>query len=287
MSNLTIITVAANDGKSRLAEFMVRSVLKFTKPRPKLIICNNGDCHNFITKYADKAWARVVNSSNIQEDSSSTHGFGLNKIFPLVQTEFTAIIEPDCVVLNNDWDKFDTTKYDMRAPLKGYGSDNKKYYHPCFMVFKTESLRGIDFMSGTKGDERGIIREASNYSDVAWRVANFIDSDRVEELFVRRCADGATRYFRHIALEYKTCEFWLNDTPVAAHFYRGSDPSRRATVGNIAYGAQRAVWKSIVDEILNDKTPDEIFEKHKEETIKEIRRRINKLETQLHDLIKE
>ena len=62
------------------------------------------------------------------------------------------IIEPDCAVLDYNWD--DLGKYDLMARKKGEGLGGEEYYLACFMVFKTKLLRGADFTGGfNKGKE--------------------------------------------------------------------------------------------------------------------------------------
>ena len=60
MSDLTVISVAAND--TGIIDRMIRSVYKFTDPKPKIIICDNGNNGTTLDKYRDDDNIRIFYS---------------------------------------------------------------------------------------------------------------------------------------------------------------------------------------------------------------------------------
>ena len=167
-SDLTIITVAAYD--KGFVDLMVRSVHKFTNPKPNIIICDNGGNGSVLSKYEAYDNVTVVTNERASKynkgnkafrSTSKRHGIGLNVAFKHVNTKRTAIIEPDCAVLKNGWDKI-PDNYEMVACRKGVGAEGEHYYFPCFMVFYTKCLHRdgiIDFLPefDSKEGEEGIL----------------------------------------------------------------------------------------------------------------------------------
>jgi len=295
-TDLTVITVVANEGKSNLADTMVQTVCKFTRPRPKLIICDHGDNQRFVSKYGDKAWVTVVKNNPPKEGNNTSlmHGSGLNKIFPLVTTKRTAIIESDCAVLDYGWDDLDLEKYKLKAPLKGIGVSGDEYYYPCFMVFETEAMKrggiinfepSVDCIDGYI--EVGIGKIRNKYSDVGWQIGQKIGPDEVKKVSTISCASGNALHFNDPALVYKTCEYWEDGRPIAAHFWRGSDPSRRPASDGKSYGEQRKIWRKIVESVTKGELSEEEIKELKRQRVINIERQIQALSKQLEELTRE
>src|SRR3990167_1608886 len=175
MSDLTVITVVEND--PGLVELMVKSVLRFTEPKPKFIFCDNsgGKNHKRIQS-AMKNFDQyeIIDNDPSIEGGSNRHGHGLNKIFPYVNTKYTAIVESDVAVLSRDW-------YKISSGFKAKGASKAQHiYHACFFIFETEAFRNhpkngrcIDFRPG-KPHERKSGASYSKDRDVGWDLSNFI-----------------------------------------------------------------------------------------------------------------
>src|SRR5690242_6141825 len=117
-SDLTILTVVEHD--SGTLDLMISSVRKFTQPHPKFIICDNSNGKApVLDKYRKDPNITIINNSPKLSGGSNRHGDGLNKIFSLVDTSRTAIVESDCIVLCNGWDDINFPKYKMVAAKKG------------------------------------------------------------------------------------------------------------------------------------------------------------------------
>ncbi|KKL92018.1 hypothetical protein LCGC14_1888910, partial [marine sediment metagenome] len=151
-SDLTIITVAANE--SGFLDLMIKSVHAFTYPKPNIIICDNGNNGSYLKKYEQYDNVVVIKNKRARKfkihkhfvTTSKRHGTGLNKIFKLVATKRTAIVESDCAVLKHGWDNI-PDGYEMSACRKGVGLNGESYYYPCFMVFYTKCLKRNSVMS--------------------------------------------------------------------------------------------------------------------------------------------
>jgi hypothetical protein len=248
VDGLTICSVVYNDNQSNLFDFMVRSVMKYTDTPPKFIICDNGG--NDLDKYRALSNFTIVQNTDSLFRGSLGHGDSLNKIFPLVQTSRTAIIESDCIILNHGWDKLEFPKHKMIASKKGEIT-GQPYYHMCFMVFGTAILKHgeiIDFRPG-KDDNRGN-RSYKPHEDVGWRVRDKIRQDEMILIDFKDCKTGDGKYFDK---RFQSDEFWMNDIPIVAHFGRGSNlKGKVAREGFMTSQQQLIEWKNIIEnKILN------------------------------------
>lgn len=248
-SNLTVLTVVEND--PGLLELMIRSVLRFTYPKPKFIICDNGNnderIRNAFGEYNN--YNIVKNKPNLL-GGSNRHGSGLSKIFPLVDTPKTAIVENDCIVLCKGWDDVAFPDYKMVAAKKGELA-GQPFYHVCFIVFSTGLLRHdsiIDFRAGQDGNRSN--RTYKPHEDVGWAIRKKVRADQVQLLDFIDCKLGTGKYFNDT---FQSDEFHLNGVPLAAHFGRGSNIEGKANrKGFDTPKKQLDRWKEIAESILRE-----------------------------------
>lgn len=243
-SDLTVISVVEND--PGLLELMLASVCRFTHPVPKFIICDNTNGSNEERiKKANTVGAdiEIVNNAPSMSGGSMRHGHGLNRIFPLVKTTRTAIIESDCIVLKNDWDKLDMPTYKMLAALKGKQA-GQPFYHICFMVFSTGILKHgniVDFMPGQESNRFN--RTFKPWEDVGWQIRNKVRDDQVKLLTFIDCKSGSGRIF---SKDFQSDEFWLDNEPIVAHFGRGSNLGGKAVRKGFEHPTKQLErWKNI------------------------------------------
>jgi len=223
IDNLTVISVVEHD--RGLVDLMIKSVEKFTDPVPDFILCDNGDNGNLVERYAGKSNVMIVKNTPALSGGSNRHGDGLNKIFPLVKTTRTAIVETDCIVLRKGWDKLEFPTYKMLAAKKGEQA-GQPFYHVCFMVFSTGLLKhgnGIDFRAG-KDSTRGN-RNYKLWEDVGWQIRDKVRIDQIKLLEFIDCKSGNGKFFNK---DFQSDEFWLDGEPVVAHFGRGSNVAGKA-----------------------------------------------------------
>jgi hypothetical protein len=238
-SDLTVLSVI--EGSVGLAALMVESIERFTKPSPSIIVANQNI--NKITKntFEKNPIIKVVDSlPGKTKNTSLRHARGLNTIMPHVNTTYSAIVESDCVVLREDWFDFDTDKYDMMASLK-CNQLGEEQYHVCFLVFKTELLKGMDWSPS----------EATKPRDTGHRIFSHIGgkTERIKYLQIK--SKKQARIFQQ-GFEYKTFEAYKDDgMPIAAHFGRGSDLGRRPTNKLGVAKLQVREWSKTYREFVN------------------------------------
>ena len=133
--DLTCIIVMEND--SGIVNYAIQSIIKFTNPCPKILICENTGnvkskaCELVPFKIKHKDLIIVKNPLGEKPfNTSERHGLGLNKLMRMVNTEYTAIIESDICLLSKNWIKLDTSKYDIKAAFRG-----KKRYRLLVCLF--------------------------------------------------------------------------------------------------------------------------------------------------------
>jgi len=234
-NSTTICSVVYNDNKTNLFDLMVRSVLKYTQDAPQFIVCDNG--------MSDMGKYSGLNNFNIVKNISSSkgslqHGESLNKIISLSNTQYTAIIESDCVVLSNKWNSINN--YKMMAALKANG-----LYHVCFMVFETELLHKIDFRPGKTNI---INRSYQPQEDVGWRIAKFVSQNEIKTIDFVDCKSGKGKIFDS---GFQSDEYWLDGEPIAAHFGRGSNLVGKAIKKNFCSPHKQLIkWKQISENII-------------------------------------
>jgi len=240
-NDITVISVfSGNDGG--LTETMIKSILHFTNNHPQFIIADNGKNKELEKKFDFIKMIENKGKDARHANTSVRHASGLNIIFPMVKTKYTAIIESDTLVLRNDWFDFDTDTFDIMASLKcvqPYGQQ----LHMCFMVFKTDKLLGVDFMPEVIGKK-----------DTGFRVYNMIaDKNKIFYLKIKSCKSGDTKVFPKV-FNYKQFEVYKDDDgPIAAHFGRGSDINR-IPVNTLGHPEnQRKEWIKIFNNYIKEK----------------------------------
>lgn len=245
-NDLTVITVVEND--NGILDLMIRSVYKFTEPKPKIIICCQGDGNNIENKYIGDGNITVIKNYPIMSGGSNRHGEGLNKAFEIVTTKRTAIVESDCILLDKGWDIINFQKYKMIAAKKGELA-GQPYYHVCFMVFSTALLKHgqtIDFRPG-KDDNREN-RSYKPHEDVGWRIREKVRSDEIQLLDFIDCKTGNGHYFDG---RFQSDEFWINGKPIVAHFGRGSNIGGKAVRKGFMHPKDQLIeWKKIAEKIV-------------------------------------
>ena len=245
-SDLTVLTVAEND--SGILDLMIRSVYKFTNPSPDIIICDQGRNGSLLEKYNWDHNVTVVENSPKLLLGSNRHGAGLSKIFPLVKTKRTAIIESDCILLRSGWDNLDLSKNKMLAAKKLERAGHL-YYHICFMVFETDLLRRngtIDFRPGTK-KTRGN-RSYDLWEDVGFNIKNKVKPNEVKLMEFVDCKSGGGKYFGE---KFQSDEFFIDGKSTLAHHGRGSNISGKSVREGFDHPKEQLIkWKEKASRIL-------------------------------------
>lgn len=245
-NDLTVLTVVEND--KGLLDLLVSSIYKFTDPIPKIIVCDQGNNGMVMSKYKNDRNIKVVSNKPTMAGGSNRHGEGLSKIFPLVTTQRTAIIESDCLLLRKDWDYLDFPKYKMLAAKKGEIA-GQAFYHICFMVFSTRLLRHngtVDFRPGKDGKRSN--RPYKPHEDVGWQIRNKVRPDEVNLMEFRDCKQGTGFFFDK---RFQSDELWSGGQPTVAHFGRGSNIAGKAVRKGFEHPIkQLEEWKKIAEEIL-------------------------------------
>jgi hypothetical protein len=239
MGDLTVCSVVCNDNRSKLFDLMVKSVLRFTKHIPEFIICDSGG--NNLNSYQSLPNFTIMSNTSISRGSLQ-HGEGLNKIVSLSKTKYTAIIESDCILLSDEWLCINDN-YKMVGAKKA-----KDIYHVCFLLFKTESIAGVDFRPGTAKNRSN--RSYQVHEDVGWRIKEHVLSNEVQELRFVDCKTGDGKFFSRV---FQSDEFWINGNPVLAHFGRGSHLAGKATRKNLKPNdEQLKEWKIVAEKLIGE-----------------------------------
>lgn len=237
-SNLTVLTVVEND--QGVLDLMISSLYKFTDPMPKVIICDNGNNGTVLSKYRNDPNIQIVKHKPSMSGGSNRHGEGLNKIFPMVCTPKTAIVESDCILLRKDWD-YINPHHKMVAALKGDG-----LYHICFMVFETELLKGVDFRPGKKSNRAN--RPYKAHEDVGWQIGKFVKPGQVGLMDFKDCKTGSGFYFDS---SFQSDELWIGSQPTVAHLGRGSNLGGKAIRKGFKHPREQLEeWKKKAEEII-------------------------------------
>ena len=238
MSNLTVISVIALD---KTLDLMVRSVKKFTHPTPRFIFCDNmnGFNNDRIKELmsADDDYEIVNNRIKPYTSGSIAHALGLNRVFPMVTTEYTAIVESDVAVLSEDWYKIQPD-FVMKAARK-----IDDLHHVCFIIFKTEKLKDIDFGSGE------MIQDQSQqpHFDVGNQIRFKVREKQIEQMkFVDCKVNGVL--FKDLQCD----EFHDQSGKVlATHFGRGSNIGNKVVrEGFATTEKQRDAWRALIEDKL-------------------------------------
>lgn len=239
-SDLTVCSVVFNDKKTNLFDLMIRSVIKFTQEKPYFIICDNGG--NDLSKYKSDPYFTIVKGQSTSSGSLQ-HGESLNKIFPLVKTRRTAIIESDCILLTNGWDNI-PKQYKMLATKKG-----NNLYHVCFMVFYTEVLKRnglVDFRPGKDGNRTN--RSYKSNEDVGWMINKKIKLNEIYPMDFIDCKSGNGKYFDD---RFQSDEILCAGKSVIAHLGRGSNLSGKKIRRGFKHPSEQLKeWKEIAERII-------------------------------------
>lgn len=218
MSDLTVVTVVEND--NGILDLMISSILKFTSPTPKIIICSNKKNNPAVDKYSNVSNISVLYNSPKLSGGSNRHGSGLNLALKHVKTSRVAIIESDCVLTSSGWDNLDGKK--MLAAIKGRKS--RELYHVAFMVFLASALSGMDFRPGndnTRSSGKSYPMEA----DVGWRISEHIAENDVTKLDFIDCKTGNGNL---LGSKFQSDEFCKSGKTLLLHFGRGSNIGGKA-----------------------------------------------------------
>lgn len=241
-SDITILTVVEND--CGILDLLISSIYKFTDPVPNMIICNNGRSKLQLSKYTNDSNITIAHNVPKLAGGSNRHGAGLNKIFPMVKTPKTAIIESDCILLRKDWDYL-APQHKMLAAKKGEHKGNV-LYHICFMVFETELLKEIDF-----GPSVPVFRSNRSYlmsEDVGWMIGTVVNPKDVGLMDFKDCKKNEGYYFDKT---FQSDELWVGGQPTIAHFGRGSFLGGKAIrKGFDSPQKQLERWKKIAEGII-------------------------------------
>lgn len=236
--NLTIISVVALD---KTLDLMIRSVKKFTNPAPKFLFCDNMNGYNEerIKSYmsAEDNYTIINNKIKPYTSGSTAHALGLNRVFPMVDTEYTAIVESDVAVLSPNWSKV-SSEFTMKAAVK-----LEDLYHMCLIVFKTEKLKGIDFGSG---DNEQTISYQPHF-DVGNQIRFKVRPKQIEHMKFIDCKIDGTLFKGLQCDEFHDSQ----GNVLATHFGRGSNISNKVVRDGFATTEeQRDKWRAIIEDKL-------------------------------------
>lgn len=239
ISDLTVITVVEHDRGT--LDLMIRSILRFTDPKPNIILCCNNpqEYTNISIKYRDLSVVKVIANTPDLTGGSNRHASGLNALLKRVKTKRTAIVESDCVVLVEGWDKIAPGNV-IKAAIKAPG-----VYHVCFTIFETKVLASTDFRPGKQGNRSN--RRYFDWEDVGWKMAQSFTKDEVDLVDFIDCKTNLAKLFKG----FQSDEFHKNGEIVAAHFGRGSNLSGKAKrPGFKPNEEQLKCWMERVNECL-------------------------------------
>lgn len=245
--SITVITVAQND--SGLVRHMIDSVNLHSKVNPKIIVCDNGGNKKFLDKYKSDSSIRIVKNKPKSRDAANIHGECLDKIFPMVDTKYTAIMDSDCVILSDDWATVDS-KYRIVTAKKGVKTIDKHYF--CFVVFETAALIGTSFRPVHARKDKKLPW------DTGCMVSQKIYDNNIpiENLSVVKCGTGDGKVFGDRFP--KSFELWRGDDPIVAHFGAGSDlPRRRTNKYGEGYPKQLKEWNTAISQHLDEVTDND------------------------------
>lgn len=241
MNNITVLSAVEND--SGTLDLMIRSLIKFSDDPPKIVLsCNNyQEYTNISSIYKDKNFIRVIKNDIKLSGGSNRHGAALNFAFKEVSTEYTAVVESDCIVLSNQWCQIPDNKVMVAA------KKSKNLYHVCFLIFRTNALKDIDFRAGNDNNRSN--RTYKSNEDVGWQIGKNIKENDIGLLNFIDCKTGRGKYFDNT---FQSDEFHdANGNVLAAHLGRGSNISGKAIRPGFATPKEQMIkWKMIVEELI-------------------------------------
>lgn len=253
MISLTVLSVIEND--PGLTELMVKSVIKNT-PEAKFIFCDNtngGNVERIKSCFGNKKNLTIVKHKPQISGGSNRHGSGLNRIFPLVDTKYVAVVENDVVVLDAQWCNIKSGCLAKASFKQG----KKNTYHMCFYVAETLSLWknntvSVNFMPGGKKGRKPT-KSGQNYewdNDVGWRIAEFIGADKVDPVDFIDCKSGNGQYF---GAEFQSDEFHYNGKCIAAHLGRGSNIGGKSVKKHFDHPTEQLKkWRQIAIRLIEE-----------------------------------
>jgi hypothetical protein len=245
VNDITCIMVMEND--RGLAVDGVSSVVKFSAGA-RILVCNNGNSYDSASRIAQLPNVRIIDNqiNSSVTNTSVRHGIGINRLYKEVKTNYVAIIESDVLVTSSNWYKLDVDKFDIKAIPRG-GNKDIPHWHVCFLLGKTKLFNGINWEAKVRVSEDG----KRLYGDTGWEMYKVLkDQSRIKACEQVACSTGNTRYFDK-SFSYKSFEIWEDNNPIAAHYFRGSDPSRRKVkYGNVHQELSR--WRQTVKKLLGE-----------------------------------
>lgn len=240
-SDLTILTVVEND--NGIFDLMMRSLDKFTSPKPNIIIANNKPNNPILDKYKNIPNITIINNTPKLAGGSNRHGTALSAIFPLVKTKKTAIIESDCVLVDYGWEDLCGKK--MLAAIKIVKAE--PFYHIAFVVLETEILKGMDF-GPDKPENRRVNKSYPPEKDVGYKINKYV---KEQDIFKMEFIDCKTGRGKILSSKFQSDEFWKNGKPILLHFGRGSNIAGKSIRKGFDHPSKQLVeWKKIAENIL-------------------------------------
>lgn len=235
LKNLTVVSVI-NGNSGGILPLMIDSLETFSGETPKVLLCNTNQA--YLCPYASKTIG-VFNYCPKMKGGSNIHGESLNYILKKVKTLRVAIIEPDCVMLSNDWARCDK---DFKLIKKG-----KHLWHVCFLIGPTKDLQKVDFRPGTE-KTRANGKSYRPQEDVGWDLCSGIGVKTIDQIDSVDCKTGKGKLF---GPGFQSDEIWAHGKLIAAHFGRGSNLDGKANrKGFSSNKKQLEEWKKIVSDIL-------------------------------------
>ena len=239
MKDLTVCSVVYNDAQVGLLDLMVSSVLKHTPTAPRFLLCDHGG--NNLDLYRTNPNFTIIPNTDSLYRGSLAHGYGLNRLLELSTTRYTAIVESDCVVVNDSWC---SVQGKIKAASKGSG-----LYHVCLLVFETELLRGLDFRPGTDSNQYN--RSYGITEDVGWRIQERVKEQDLDSMNLIDCKTGCGQVF---GAGFQSDELQYHGKTIALHLGRGSNlPGKKVIAGFEHPRVQLEQWKEAVSSIIQTK----------------------------------
>jgi len=240
VNDLTVISVVGGSDNG-LLPYMIESVYKHTSPKPKILLCDTGSKYPSLDPYRSDPNIKIVKHMPPLKGGSNIHGAGLNALLPHITTPRVAIIETDCVITMNDWDKKIENTSLMAAVKQVYGGGI--CYHVAFMMFSNGAITGVNFNPGRKGQSNN--KSYKPTEDVGWRIGY-----KDDKLSVKRMTfiDAKTGRGQVLGAGFQSDEFWIDGKCVVLHFGRGSNLGGKSNrKGFVDHNTQLANFKRTSD----------------------------------------
>ena len=254
---LTIVTV--NYNSADFIEVMLKALTKFTVNPWKMIICDNGSTYKDIAKLGELAY----NYNNIDRFSrtqtkfgSVGNGEGLNKLIPMIDTEYGAILDADCMPLVKGWDQTLINQLNEKCPIAGFSPPcNTPVKKPLDFPLQFLTLFKTDIMQSLNIDFKP--RDITKYEDTAWELRD----KYMKAGFKSYTIPGwLTRHYKEGQFGSTICaEHYLGHVLFGVHFGRGSDPNSlkycknklRRFIARFGHRADKKKWLNICNRIID------------------------------------